>query len=120
MNWNKGKTMMSEKAKQRAEVILQVQRGEMTAAAGAVALGVSRKTFYEWQERALAGMLMALEDQPAGRPETPMDLEKEALTARNQELERELAVAKQTVEVRRVLLAWEKQKAKEGDKKNQS
>jgi hypothetical protein len=81
---------------------------------------VSRKTFYEWQERALVGLLMALEDQPAGRPETPMDLEKEALAARNQELERELEVAKQTVEVKRILLAWQKQKDKESGKKNQS
>lgn len=111
---------MSEKAKQRAEVILKVQRGEMTTAAGATALGVSRKTFYEWQERALVGLLMALEDHPAGRTETPLDLEKEALAARNQELERELEVAKQTVEVKRVLLAWQKQKDKESGKKNQS
>jgi transposase-like protein len=111
---------MSEKAKQRAEVILKVQRGEMTTAAGAAALGVSRKTFYEWQERALVGLAMALEDLPAGRPETPVDLEKEALVTRNQELERELEVAKQTVEVKRVLLAWQKQKDKESGKKNQS
>lgn len=111
---------MSEKAKQRAAVILKVQRGEMTTAAGAEALGVSRKTFYAWQERALVGMLMALEDQPAGRPETPVDLEKETLAAKNRELERELEVAKQTVEVKRVLLAWQKQKDKDSGKKNQS
>jgi transposase len=111
---------MDEKAKLRAEVILKVQRGEMTATAGAAALGVSRKTFYEWQERGLQGMLMALTDQPAGRPGTPVDAEKEALAARNRELERELEVAKQTVEVKRVLLAWQEKRAKQAasNKKN--
>jgi transposase len=111
---------MDEKAKLRAELILKVQRGEMTATAGAAALGVSRKTFYEWQERGLQGMLAALTDQPAGRPGTPVDTEKEALAARNRELERELEVAKRTVEVKRVLLAWQEQKDKESSKKNKN
>jgi transposase-like protein len=111
---------MDEKAKLRTDVILQVQRGELTATAGAAALGVSRKTFYEWQERGLAGMLAALTDQPAGRPGTPVDAEKEALVTRNRELERELEVAKQTVEVKRVLLAWQEQKDKDSGKKNKS
>ena len=81
---------------------------------------MSRKTFYEWQERGLAGMLTALADQPAGRPGTPVDTEKEALAARNRELERELEVAKQTVEVKRVLLAWQEKKDKDSGKKNKS
>jgi transposase len=111
---------MDQKAKQRAEVILKVQLKEMTATEGAEALGVSRKTFYEWQERGLAGMLLALADQPAGRPGVPVDLEKEALVARNRELERELEVAKQTVEVKRVLLAWQAKKEKDSGKKNKN
>lgn len=34
---------------ERAEVILKVQSGELTATEGAAMLKVSRKTYYEWE-----------------------------------------------------------------------
>jgi DNA-binding XRE family transcriptional regulator len=48
---------LAKQARQRAEVILKVRAGRMTAAHGARLLGVSRKTYYQWEQRALAGML---------------------------------------------------------------
>lgn len=57
-------------AKERAEVIMQVRSGFLTATEGAALLGVSRKTYYKWENRALQAMLSELEEKKAGRPET--------------------------------------------------
>ena len=38
-------------ARERALVILQVRSGALTAKEGAKLLGVSRKTYYEWEEK---------------------------------------------------------------------
>jgi transposase len=40
-------------ARERAMVILQVHGGALTAKEGAKLLGVSRKTYYEWEEKSL-------------------------------------------------------------------
>lgn len=61
----------TEKAARRLEQILAVMRGEKTATQAAADLGVSRETFYEWHNRALAGLREALADRPAGRPPAP-------------------------------------------------
>ena len=80
----------SEKAKKRLEVILKVQSGHLTATAGAEQLGVSRKTYYEWEARALAGMMEALTDREGGRPSKPIDSEKESMKQQIEEMKLEL------------------------------
>ena len=55
-------------ARERALVILQVRSGALTAKEGAKLLGVSRKTYYEWEAKSLKAMALALENHPAGRP----------------------------------------------------
>jgi DNA-directed RNA polymerase specialized sigma24 family protein len=57
-------------SRQRAEVILQVRSGRITATEAAHLLGISRKTYYQWEQRALSGMLAGLENRPPGRPLT--------------------------------------------------
>jgi transposase len=57
-------------SRQRAEVILQVRAGRITATAAARLLGISRKTYYQWEQRALSGMLAGLENHSPGRPLT--------------------------------------------------
>jgi len=66
-------------ARERALVILQVRSGALTAKEGAKLLGVSRKTYYEWEEKSLKAMSLALENRPSGRPPLTLDPEKEAL-----------------------------------------
>ncbi len=56
---------------QRAEIIMKVRSGIMTATEAARELGVSRKTYYKWEKRGLAALLDGLSDQPTGRPEIP-------------------------------------------------
>jgi transposase len=96
-------------ARQRAAVIWRVRSAAITARQGARELGVSRKTYYQWEARALEGMMEALRNQPAGRPvriDASQQEDRPLLTSRIQTLERELAVARQTVEVRNILDAW--------------
>lgn len=71
------------------EIILKVRRREITAKKASSLLEVSRKTYYKWENRALAGMAVALEERPNGRPPgPPEDPEKEALRRENEELKR--------------------------------
>jgi transposase len=100
-----------ELARKRAAVIFAVQSGQITAEEGARRLGVSRKTYYEWESRALEAMTGALENKAPGRPDTPKDEEKERLRSEITALQNELFVAKKTVEVRDMLHAYELHKA---------
>jgi transposase len=93
-------------ARERALVILRVRSGALTAKEGAKLLGVSRKTYYEWEERSLEAMALALENRSAGRPPAFVDEEKEALRDRIQELEKKLYVAEKTLEVKQILAAY--------------
>jgi transposase len=108
-----------ELARQRALVILQVRSGALTAKEGAQLLGVSRKTYYEWEERSLKAMALALENRPSGRPPLSVDLEKEAFRERIQELEKKLDLAEKTIEVKELLEVYEEFRHK-GSKKNRS
>jgi transposase len=95
-----------EIARQRALVILQVRSGALTAKEGAQRLGISRKTYYEWEERFLEAMALALENRPAGRPPVAVDEEKETLRKKVQELEKKLYLAEKTIEVKEILGAY--------------
>lgn len=106
-------------ARERALVILQVRSGALTAKEGAKLLGVSRKTYYEWEEKSLKTMALALENHPAGRPPVPVDQEKETLRERIRELEKKLDQAEKTIEVKELLGAYEEFRDR-GAKKNQS
>src|SRR5271157_5911368 len=108
-----------ELARKRALVILQVRSGTLTAKEGAKLLGVSRKTYYEWEEKSLKAMAQALENHAAGRPPAPIDPEKETLRDQIRELEKELDLAKKTIEVKELLGAYAEFRHR-GSKKNRS
>lgn len=90
-------------ARRRADRILKVRRGELSAKDAAAQLGISRKTYYEWESRALEGMLQGLQDREAGRPSVPVDPEKRGLQERIVELEKELHQAKLRLTTERLL-----------------
>ncbi|OGP74082.1 MAG: hypothetical protein A2V86_07340 [Deltaproteobacteria bacterium RBG_16_49_23] len=119
----KGRRHKKEKeqklARERALVILQVRSGILTAKEGSQLLGVSRKTYYEWEEKSLKAMALALGNRPAGRPPVPVDEEKETLRERIWELEKKLDLAGKTIEVKEFLGAYEEFRHK-GAKKNRS
>ena len=101
-----------ERARQRAAVVFAVRSGQITAQEGARRLGVSRKTYYEWEGRALQAMTDAMEDRTPGRPLIPQDEEKQRLQEQVAELEKKLFLAEKTSEVRDMLHAYELHNAK--------
>jgi transposase len=92
------KDEQSQAARQRAEIIMKVRCGLLTATQAAQLLGVSRKTYYKWEQRGLAALLEGVQDQEGGRPETPaeqtqkavFDKELSALKQQNELLEKQL------------------------------
>ncbi len=101
-----------ERARQRAAVVFTVRSGQITAEEGARRLSVSRKTYYEWESRALQAMTEAMENKAHGRPSTPKDEEKQHLQNEIAELQKKLFVAEKTAEVRDMLHAYELHNAK--------
>jgi len=96
-------TPQQQKARERAMLIMQVRSGQLTATQAARILGVSRKTYYQWEHRGLEAMLGQLVDQPPGRPEKQSDPEKEALEKRLRQAEKELEEARKIKELREIL-----------------
>ena len=99
-----------EQARQRAEMILKVRGGVMSAAEAARRLGISRKTYYKWEKRGLAAMLEGLFARNSGRPASPCDGEKEELTRTVAELQKDRTRQEQRAMIRTSLRA-------EGEKK---
>lgn len=100
-------TKDKERARKRAAAVFAVRSGQITAEEGARQLGVSRKTYYEWENRALQAITEAMEDRATGRPSIPPDEEKQRLQKQITELQKKLFVAEKTSEVRDMLHAYE-------------
>ena len=49
---------------------MKVRCGLMSATEAANKLGVSRKTYYKWEQRGLAALMNDLQDKPSGRHPT--------------------------------------------------
>lgn len=86
------------------EIILKVRSREITAKKAAAILGISRKTYYKWENRALAGMAVALAERPNGRPPgPPEDPEKETLRKENERLKQEKLFLQKRLELKDIL-----------------
>jgi len=94
------------RTQERLSVVLRVLSGQMTATDAAKQLNVSRKSYYEWQDRALAAMKESLTDRQAGRPSQLRDAEKEKLQEQVEELSTQLELARKTIEVKNILSAF--------------
>jgi len=98
-------------ARQRAQLIMQVRSGVLSAQEAARQLGISRKTYYKWERRALAAMVEALGNRDHGRSPRPIDPAKEALQRQTQALQAQLDVLQQTERIRQVLAQPDKKNA---------
>ena len=81
-----------ESARLRAELIMKVRCGLISAQQAAERLGVSRKTYYKWEQRGLSAMLDGITDQSPGRPVKLLD-------EPCQSLEKQLTEAKRQIEL---------------------
>ena len=82
----------------------------MTATEAARQLGVSRKTYYKWEQRGLTALLDGLEDRDAGRPESPPEKElQEQFDRECEELRRCNEQLQQKLELKDLVLQAERQ-----------
>ena len=82
MNDPKSSAQRQALARQRAQLIMQVRSGLLNVQEAARQLGISRKTYYKWERRALAAMLKALESQTRLEPGPALSPKLERLLAR--------------------------------------
>ena len=87
-------------AREKAEMILKVRGGLMSATEAARKLGISRKTYYTWEQRGLEAMIEGLCERNSGRPPGEPDGEKETMKRRIRELELELEKRQKADELR--------------------
>jgi transposase len=96
----------------RAELILQVQAGQITATEAAQQLGLSRKSYYQWEHRALEALVQSQEQLPPGRPRLESDPEKERLRQENQALKAQVTELEQILSLRQTVQQWQNSDAK--------
>lgn len=106
--------MIDEKARRWAETIMAVRSGKITATEAARELSVSRKTYYEKENRALAALAEALQDQPSGRPAQEADEEKTELQKKVKDLEEENLLLRSSLRIRDVMQETEAETEKKG------
>lgn len=94
---------MNAQAKQRATLILQVQSGQLSASQAARQLGMSRKTYYQWEKRALQGLMQGLEPGQPGRPSSQPSREVQQLRRKVQELEQKLETTEKVARLRELI-----------------
>ena len=93
----------------------------MTATEGAAALGISRKSYYKWENRALGAMLDGLEDRDNGRPELPGPLQNEIdLSKQIETLQKEKELLEKKMELAHLFHKFELERVKERSWKNRS
>lgn len=93
-------------AKERLELILATNAGQITVVEAARQLGISEAMFYKLRNRVLQVALADLEPKPLGRPPETNSEEAQqqaALAARVAELERDLAAQTVRLELAQVL-----------------
>jgi hypothetical protein len=88
-------------------VILQRLAGSLTAAQAATQLGISRKTYYEREARALRGMEAALLPGRPGRPSSKPDAALAQVQAEKLQLQQQMDVLQQRLRIRELLGAAE-------------
>ena len=99
----KKRSTTQRSARHRAQVIMKVRCGLMNASQAAEQLGVSRKTYYKWEQRGLSALLAGLTDQPPGRPSQPVDSQQQALEKQLEQAHRDNALLKHKMELKDVL-----------------
>ncbi len=92
------------RARQRAPLIIKVRCGLISASQAAAELGVSRKTYYKWEQRGLAGLLDGLSEKDPGRRQKPDDTAEKILEKQLADLRQENRLLEQKVILKD--LAW--------------
>ena len=91
------------KPAQMMQLIMQVRGGMLSATEAARQLGISRKTWYERESRAMTAMMEALEAQPTGRPSSQGDPETQKLRSEISDLQQQVQILEQRSRIQQML-----------------
>jgi hypothetical protein len=91
----------------------------MSASQAAAELGVSRKTYYKWERKGLAGMLESVCDRPAGRHSQGPEARETTLEKRLTLMSRENAVLQQRMALKDIALRLNVRSGSDRTKKNE-
>lgn len=91
-------------ARLRAELIMKVRCGLISAQQAAERLGVSRKTYYKWEQRGLSAMLDGITDQSPGRPVKPLDVHQRSLEIQLAEAKRQIELLNHKLALKDVMI----------------
>lgn len=94
---------MDESARKRAELIMKVNCGLMTATEAAKVLNVSRKTYYKWEKKGLAALLGTVRDRKAGRPGTARDPDQKELELKLAKALKETQILRRKMKLKDIL-----------------
>jgi hypothetical protein len=106
--------LASEAARKAAAAVLHVVAGLKTPTQASQAMGVSINRYYQLEDRALQGMMRALEPLPRGRRTSP-GAEAERLTREKARLEREVTRYRALLRASQKALGLAPAPSKEGD-----
>lgn len=106
-------------ARQRASVILRVRSGQITATEGARELGISRKSYYQWERKALEGMIESLREKPAGRPSPAISPEAQHQQEQIQRLTEDNVILQTRIAIQQMLLGVPDSKKKPASNKRE-
>ena len=91
-------------ARLRAEMIIKVRCGLISARQAAQRLGVSRKTYYKWEQRGLSAMLDGITDPSPGRPVKASDDHRQSLEKQLTEAKREIELLNHKLALKDVMI----------------
>ena len=89
-----------QEVRERTSVIMKVQAGLLTATQAANKLRISRKTYYELEQKALFGLMQAIAPGQTGRPKNAVDHEKLDMAKEIKALKQEVALNKMTIRIK--------------------
>ena len=104
-------------ARLRAQLIMKVRCGLMNASEAARQLGVSRKTYYKWEQRGLSALLDGLSDQAPGRPEKQENPVEAELERQLTEVKRQNTVLEQKMALKDLVADFQLRSQKDRVKK---
>ena len=89
---------------QKITAVLSIWSERRTSAQAAERLGVSRKTFYKWEQRGLSALLDSVTDQPPGRPAHPPDDHRQWLEKQLNDANRQIDLLNRKMALKDVLM----------------
>ena len=97
------KSSAKVKAEELVRAFLEVRGGMLSATDAAARLGISRKTYYERENRLMQALMEAGTPKPPGRPSSQADPETQKLRSENQSLQQQVQILEQRSRIQQML-----------------